>query len=437
MSGTPEHIGRYQIERVLGRGAMGVIYKAHDPEIDRTVAIKLIRADLLEGEEQAAYLARFRREAQAAGRCNHSNIVALYDYSVNAANPFLVMEYVEGVSLAHALSRGMRFPPADAVSIILQVLDALACAHALGVVHRDIKPANILLIANTRVQVKVTDFGISRLGASTITLDGSVVGTPAYMSPEQCRGEEVDHRSDLFSVGTVLFELLSGQRPFPGDSISEVTAKVLFAEPPDLQGRVPEPLMAVLRRALSKRPVDRFDTAVAMADALRGRMPGAAEAGLAETIVQIPSDREPAVVSEAILTTLQRRLARDVGPIAKTLVTSAARKAPDFDALCDLLARNISADDDRQAFLRDVRQHHGSLLTSRPALKRAGAPAISSDTMELAQTALTRIIGPIARVLVKRAAASCTSTAELWQSLARHVEQDNEREAFLRLQPRE
>ncbi|HEY6432354.1 MAG TPA: serine/threonine-protein kinase [Acetobacteraceae bacterium] len=434
MSGTPEHIGRYQIERVLGRGAMGVIYKAHDPEIDRTVAIKLIRADLLEGEEQAAYLARFRREAQAAGRCNHPNIVALYDYSVNAANPFLVMEYVEGVSLAHALGRGMRFATADAVSIMLQVLDALSCAHALGVVHRDIKPANILLIANTRVQVKVTDFGISRLGASTITLDGSVVGTPAYMSPEQCRGEEVDHRSDLFSVGTVLFELLSGQRPFPGDSVSEVTAKVLFAEPPDLHGRVPEPLVAVLRRALAKRPEDRFDSAAAMADALRGRMSAPADVAVAETIVRIQPEREPAVVSDAVLTTLQRRLARDIGPIAKALVTTAARKAPDFDALCDLLASNISADDDRRAFLRDVRQHHGSGVTGSPARRTAASP-ISGATIELAQAELTRIIGPIARVLVKRAAGSCTSPAELWQALARHIDQDAERAAFLRTQP--
>ncbi len=354
---------------------------------------------------------------------------------MNAANPFLVMEYVEGVSLAHALSRGMRFATPDAVSIILQVLDALSCAHALGVVHRDIKPANILLVANTRVQVKVTDFGISRLGASSLTLDGSVVGTPAYMSPEQCRGEEVDRRSDLFSVGTVLFELLAGRRPFPGDSVSEVTAKVLFSEPPDLQDQVAEPLAAVLRRALSKRPEDRFDSAVAMADALRGRTPSPADATVAETIVHVAADREPAVVSDAVLTTLQRRLARDIGPIAKALVTTAARKAPDFDALCDLLASNISADDDRRAFLRDVRQQHDSALRSSPARPRAGASTISDETIELAQAELTRVIGPIARVLVKRAAASCASPAELWQALARHIDHEAERAAFLRLRP--
>ena len=210
----PPSIGRYRVERELGRGAMGVVYKALDPDIGRAVAIKLVRADLLDGEERETFVARFRREARAAGRCSHPNIVALYDFGMHDGNPFLAMEYIDGIGLGQALQRAGRFSPREAVSIVAQVLDALGAAHSLGIVHRDVKPANILLLPSG--QAKVTDFGISRIDTSDITLDGSVVGTPAYMSPEQCRGETVDGRGDLFSAGTVLYELLSGTRGIPG-----------------------------------------------------------------------------------------------------------------------------------------------------------------------------------------------------------------------------
>jgi eukaryotic-like serine/threonine-protein kinase len=160
---------------------MGLIYLAHDPAIDRKVAIKLIRADLLGGEERADYVARFQHEAQAAGRCAHPNIVAVYDFSLHEGNPYLAMEYVEGRNLSEVLAGSGRFPPPAAVALIGQVLDALACAHGLGIVHRDVKPANILLLPDRRV--KMTDFGISRLDTSGLTQTGSVIGTPSYMSP--------------------------------------------------------------------------------------------------------------------------------------------------------------------------------------------------------------------------------------------------------------
>ena len=161
---------------------MGVIYAAHDPVIDRKVAIKLIRADLQSGEDQADYAARFQREARAAGRCVHPNIVAIYDFAVHEGNPFLAMEYVEARNLSQVLQESGRFPQPQAVAIILQVLDALACAHDTGIVHRDVKPANILVLANGRV--KMTDFGIARFDGADLTLDGAVIGTPSYMSPE-------------------------------------------------------------------------------------------------------------------------------------------------------------------------------------------------------------------------------------------------------------
>src|SRR5690349_5881096 len=182
---------------------MGMIYLAHDPVIDRKVAIKLIRADLLSSEDRDGYLVRFRREAQAAGRCAHANIVAIYDLSVHGENPYLAMEFIEGSNLGQVLARTGPFDPGAAVAVMSQVLDALSCAHGYGIVHRDVKPANILLLPDGRV--KMTDFGISRIDTSGLTQAGSVVGTPSYMSPEQCRGDPADARSDLFSTGVVLY----------------------------------------------------------------------------------------------------------------------------------------------------------------------------------------------------------------------------------------
>jgi serine/threonine-protein kinase len=235
------------------------------------VAIKLIRADLLGGDERAEYVARFRHEAQAAGRCAHPNIVAVYDLSMHEGNPYLAMEYVEGSNLSQVLTRSGRFLPPDAVALIGQVLDALGCAHGLGIVHRDVKPANILLLPNG--QVKVMDFGISRLDTSEMTQDGTVIRITAN-GAEAWRGEPADARSDLFCAGVVLYELLSGARPFTGRNTTEIALQVMNQVPPDLGAvsrGLPQALIAAVERALAKRPEDRFVTAGEMAAALGSR----------------------------------------------------------------------------------------------------------------------------------------------------------------------
>lgn len=437
---------------MLGRGAMGVILQARDPDIGRLVAIKLVRADLLEGAEREAYLARFRQEAQAAGRCTHPNIVAVYDFALHEGNPFIAMEYVEGISLAQAAQGRARFTQADAVSITLQVLQALECAHGLGVVHRDIKPANILLAAG---RIKVLDFGISRLPDSHLT-HGSILGTPSYMSPEQCRGGEVDHRSDLFSTGVLLFELLTGERPFPGRTFTEIVARLLQDDAPDLRSLVhaaSPALAAVVRRALAKQPEDRFASAAEMAAALRLVQDGTA-AGDGTVVLARAGDRpgpspvtgpapDPAM-DPKVLSTLQRRLAHYLGPIASVLVSSAAKTAPTLDALCDTLARNIASVSEREEFraaaLRECGQHGtrtglatSSLSRPRSALPATGPlpPAVPPDTVLRAQAELTRHIGPIARLLVKRALERAASPGEFWDLLAQHVERPADRAAFL------
>ncbi len=445
MSATPEKIGRYRIEAMLGRGAMGVIYRAHDPEIDRPVAIKLIRADLLDGEDRADYLVRFRREAQAAGRCAHPNIVAIYDFAMHEGNPFLAMEFVEGVSLSQARERGAEFEVADAVFVMLQVLDALGAAHAMGIVHRDIKPANIMLVGGTRV--KVTDFGISRFDSSDLTQDGSVVGTPNYMSPEQYQGLAVDARSDLFSAAAVLYELLCGERPFMGRNFAEVGQKLLHADPPDLRERsvaVSPALKLVVDRALAKSPDARYASAAEMAAALRGAMrPDAAAGNLEDRTIVVPavsaSPSAPHPAGETgmtgsfdseTLSSVEHTLARYVGPIARLLVRSAIQRSGSVEALCDSLAGNIQQPGDRDRFRADALAR----LRRGLAMSAAGlpaAPVIPAEELEQAQKQLTRYLGPIARVLVKRAAAGAASPAELWQQLSLHIEREDDRRAFL------
>jgi serine/threonine protein kinase len=389
---------------------MGLIYQAHDPVIDRKLAIKLIRADLLTGEDTADSLARFQREAQAVGRCVHPNIVAIYDFAVHEGNPFIAMEYVEGSNLSQALTRSGRFTPDTAIDVIGQVLDALACAHGAGIVHRDVKPANILLSDG---RVKMTDFGISRSADSALTQSGSVIGSPSYMSPEQCRGDAVDVRSDLFSTGVVLYELLSGERPFVARSLAEVALQIMHQPAPALAAKCPglsSAIVSVVDRALAKRPEDRFASAAGMAAALRQ-----ADQDADRTVIA----RGPVTsFTDATLSTIERRLAQHVGPIAHHLVQSAARRASSLEELHDILAQRIEQPAERTRF-RD----------SGPPAQPQGE--IASELVQRAERELTRYIGPIGRVLVKRALTTAKSADELWQLLATHIERDNDRQAFL------
>jgi serine/threonine-protein kinase len=450
MTADPTSIGRYRIESILGRGAMGVVYRAHDPEIDRPVAIKLIRADLMDGEDRTNYIARFRREAQAAARCNHPNVVTIYDFAMHAENPFLAMEFVDGVSLRQAHGHASPLPPAQAGFLILQVLDALAAAHAMGVVHRDIKPANILLVANNRV--KVTDFGISRFTNSEMTQTGDVVGTPSYMSPEQCRGDTVDARSDLFSTGTILFELLCGTRPFPGRNVTEVMQRVLQDSPADIASlgiTLPIALQEVLDRALAKSPEARFATAIEMSAALRAAiaadLPAAASALQERTLVlprtqPVAATQTTATASLAslgfdrdVLATLERKLAHYVGPIARVLVQKAVRDAPDVDALHTALAASIERPQDREAFRREFAGQTASVSPSAPPQSVSPTALIDDAARSLAQRELARFIGPVAALLVRREAALATCVSDLWQRLSLHLENSADRRAFLAL----
>jgi serine/threonine-protein kinase len=269
MSESTVKLGKYELRRELGRGAMGIVYEAFDPSIERIVALKTIRSDQLESAEGQDVVGRFQREAKAAGRLNHPNIVSIYEFGEDHGTSFIAMEFVSGRELKSYFENNERFPMADIVRVMSQLLDALEYSHQYGVVHRDIKPANIILLPDGRV--KIADFGIARIESSQYTQAGTVLGTPAYMSPEQFMGQTVDGRSDIFSAGVVLYQFLTGERPFSGTATT-IMHKVLMEDPlpPSmLNVQAPKPFDAVIKKAMAKRPEDRFQTAHEFADAIR------------------------------------------------------------------------------------------------------------------------------------------------------------------------
>jgi len=307
-------LGKYEIRRELGRGAMGVVYEAFDPLIQRIVALKTIRPDQLAGGNAEEILARFRREAQAAGRLSHPNIVAIHDCGEDAGVWYIAMELVHGRELKEYFEKNERFATADAVRILSQILAALGYSHRLGVVHRDIKPSNIFLLPDGTV--KVADFGIAHIESSELTQVGTVLGTPAYMSPEQILGLPVDGRSDLFSVGVILYQFLTGERPFTGNAT--ITMRKVLEEDPLPPSRfnvqIPGAMDAVVRKALAKKPEERFQSAEEFATAL--------DAGA-------HSDREHS--GETTMALPSRSMAGSLGPPAIASGTTSARKIASGD----------------------------------------------------------------------------------------------------------
>lgn len=256
-----DRIGRYEVVAELGRGSMGAVYKARDPQIGRTVAIKIILTANLSADALEQYKQRFVREAQAAGQMSHPGIVTIHDIAEDASGqPFLVMEFIEGIALDRLLVPGAERMPLDrCLDIGIQVAEALEYAHRRGVVHRDVKPANILLTNDGHA--KIADFGIAKLAGVQLTQTGQMMGTPAFMSPEQFSGGAVDARSDLFSLGAMLYWMMTGEKPFGGESLTVVSFRVVYTDPipaTRVDPALPHELEAVLSRCLAKNPADRY-----------------------------------------------------------------------------------------------------------------------------------------------------------------------------------
>jgi serine/threonine-protein kinase len=302
MAKAAKKIGRYKILGELGRGAMGVVYKAEDPNLDRTVALKTISLEK-EAEGRAEYQKRFMLEAKAAGKLTHANIVTVYDFGEVDGMAYLAMELLEGTDLRKRVQQGP-IPALEAVEIACQLAEGLAYAHQRGIVHRDIKPANIML--PERGPAKIMDFGLARMRlADHKTSTGIVLGTPRYMSPEQISGQPVDQRSDIFSLGIVLWELLTGRRLFSGTEMAQVSHSITYDEhepPTRVNPDLPAMLDFVVARALKKDPAVRYQDADEMAAdlhaclaELQAREGAPDEAGEGSRTVKLGDSGEPTV----------------------------------------------------------------------------------------------------------------------------------------------
>ena len=303
-----QKLGRYEIVLKLGRGTMGTVYKAIDPVIERTVAIKAINLDLPKDEFED-FEERFYREAKSAGRLNHPNIVTIYDAGETNDVAYIAMEFLEGQSLRELLKSGSSLSHDRISEIVAQIADGLAYAQRYGIVHRDIKPANIM-ITNTG-QVKITDFGIAHLPSGSKTHTGTILGSPKYMSPEQIVGKSVDGRADIFSLGVMLYEMLTGKAPFDGETISTIMYRILNEMPADIRKinkRIPVVFDYIIHKALAKLPENRYQNASELAHDLRHYK-----------TLSLPSPVQLAAMKQLPQKTLERRATRRTGPAVITL----------------------------------------------------------------------------------------------------------------------
>ncbi len=463
----PAQLGKYPITGVLGKGAMGVVYKGFDPVINRPVAIKTIHKALI-GQDLSgsSTTARFKNEARAVGRMSHPGIVAIYEYGEDAETAYIAMEYVEGRTLSQILHGTPRPPECDILTLMDQLLAALDCAHRHGVWHRDVKPAN-LLVTNSG-QLKVTDFGIARIESVVLTQITSTIGTPGYMAPEQYIGEHVDHRVDIFAAGAILYGMLAGHPPFQG-SAESVMYKVVNDHPVP-PSRLPEAGRSafydeIVARALAKKPQDRYQSVAEFRAALARRDLGA-EPGTGETTVIVVRDDSPPAPPLGVLdppsgvprsagtplpgwdpATLQEvelALASFVGPMAKVMVRKAAREHVDLDGLKASLCEQLGNAQDQQRFLARFAavtatsaRLTGATRTPHVSSGSVGSAgigasgAISPETLAHATRVLTSHMGPIASIVVKKNAARAQTQEQLYLMLAEQVAAGAERERLI------
>jgi len=269
----PQTLGRYKINGVLGKGAMGLVYDGLDPNLDRRVAIKTILTRKLDAEAARMVQVRFEREVRAVARLNHRNIIQVYDFGAEGELAYIVMEYVQGRELLDYFEKGERFDLRTIFRIMMELLDALDCAHEAGIIHRDVKPANVMIDAGGHA--KLADFGVARVNdpegpQAEATRVGAVIGTPSYMSPEQIQGMPIDRRSDVFSAGAVFYQLLTGKKPFEAGNQWGLQAMIITEDPvwPSRLVQIPPEIDRVVAKALAKEPDKRYATARKFAEAL-------------------------------------------------------------------------------------------------------------------------------------------------------------------------
>ncbi len=429
-----KQLGKYKVVEVIGKGAMGIVYKGYDPDLERHVALKTVRKELVDEKLAEQIIARFKNEAPA--------IVGIYEYGENKQLAYIAMEYVQGRGLRDFLARQERFGLQDVMSIMSRLLDALEYAHEHGVVHRDIKPQNIIMTPDGHL--KLADFGIARIDRSNLTQVGSIMGTPAYMSPEQYAGQQVDRRTDIFSCGVVLYELLTGVKPFEGptETVGYKICHEPHRNPSEINPQgVPEVFDAILGKALAKKPEDRYATArefaAALAKAFEGRG-GAAistEATILPTIIH--QDRRdttspPPGWEPGQLRALEELLAPYVGPMARVLVRRSAKATTDGPTLVRLLAESVPSEQDGKAFAATALEKVFAIGQPEAAAEQPLPKPVEAADVDQAAGQLAPYVGPIAKVMAKKAAAQTRDLKAFYERLADNLPDPDERAEFLK-----
>ncbi|NOQ36574.1 MAG: protein kinase, partial [Methylococcaceae bacterium] len=412
--------------------------------------IKILHSHLLAGELGEELEARFKHEVKAAARCQHPNIVTVFDYGFSDGSPYMVMEYVKGVDLQVFLKSGHLLTANQAINLILKVLDALHAAHSMGVVHRDIKPANIMILDNG--QVKVTDFGVARIDTSELTQIGDVMGTPCYMSPEAREGKRTNHLSDLYTTALVLVELLIKKRL----KTEQRDYLNLLAElnQQQIEPNLAAELAALLNTALQVKPQQRYQDALSFYKALSnclGANDYAEVDDLAATVLNVitkVNTKNPAAElqtnpssnvsilaskSEAVqtqLTQVERNLTSYLGPVAKMLVKKQAKKSDNIAQLLDSLVKYIPSDRERQKFI-------DSLESS--GISKAGGSKSGTEKADLSPEYIAKLtselayyVGPIAKHLMKSTLKKAASKEDLQTRLADKIPNEEERSQFIK-----
>jgi eukaryotic-like serine/threonine-protein kinase len=416
-------VGDYQIVGLLGSGGMGRVFRVRNLISDRMEAMKIV---LPSAAADSSLADRFLREIRLHASLEHPNIAAMRTALRIGDRIVMIMELVEGSSLADLLRDGQLLLPA-ALSYAGQVLSALACAHARGIVHRDIKPANILVTPEG--VVKLTDFGIARSDAGdSLTRTGMALGSLYYMSPEQINGLPSDPRSDIYSLGVTLYQMVTGVQPVRGDNEYAVMRAHLDGQPVapcELVPSLPSGLSALILKAMAKAPGERFQSAADFHAALRAFADPAPALPPAGTEVLVAPGPPAAALDPELVARVEAALVRSVGPIARHLVQRAARRATSVEDLCRTLAGEVADPRQRERFLASCAHPAGG--------KTAGAPTASlpAPVLEEARRKLAPFIGPLAGVLVNRAARTARNPEELYSMLAEAIPSKRDRAAFL------
>jgi serine/threonine protein kinase len=456
---TPGAIfGDYEILEELREGGMGRVFRARHLALQREVALKVL-AERFASDE--SYRLRFLKEARSVARLNHPNIVQIYDFGRVETTIYLAMELVRGFSVGDRIKRDGRFGEREAIAIIRQTCVALGVAHAAGIVHRDVKPDNLIL--NGDGLVKLVDLGLAKslTDDQNLTQTGVVSGTPHYISPEQITGlKDIDGRADIYSLGATLFHMVTGRTPFEGSSPMVIVAKHLHEEPEDPRTIVPglsAAICGVIRRMMARERDQRYPD-VRIVDEVLGLIVGEEAPAAMSASVTLQEPEQRPVESAAsprnawdpiLLASVEARLAAAIGPLAKVLVRKEARRSSDLDGLCSKLAQHIASEEQRRAFLADVRQEALALRRSqiglearpRPRSDPAMSPPASSydspfsfswnaDALRAVEQRLAETIGPVAKVLVKKASRTASSWDELVSSLAANLPGPAEQAAF-------